>query len=280
MKGIIVKSMLIFAAVGFFTSCAVIREGEVGVKRRFGKYDDRPYTQGLRVFNPFTSVIVKVPVRTENLEVALNIPSKEGLNIQSEVSILYNVIVREVPKLLRNIGPDYERNVILPVFRSAVSDVTARFYAKDMHTVQRGTIEIAIRDQMQKLLEGKGIEIEAVLLKSIVLPRNLARAIEEVLEAEQQSQRMQFVLLQEKQEADRMRIQAEGIRDAQNIISQGLDPLILQFKSIEAFMELSKSPNTKIIITDGGLPIPAMLNLQDDAASRTSGGNVSTLRNN
>ncbi len=282
MKGIIVKSLLIFAAVGFFTSCAVIREGEVGVKRRFGKYDDRPYTQGLRVFNPFTSVIVKVPVRTENLEVALNIPSKEGLNIQSEVSILYNVIVREVPKLLRNIGPDYERNVILPVFRSAVSDVTARFYAKDMHTVQRGTIEIAIRDQMQKLLEGKGIEIEAVLLKSIVLPRNLARAIEEVLEAEQQSQRMQFVLLQEKQEADRMRIQAEGIRDAQNIISQGLDPLILQFKSIEAFMELSKSPNTKIIITDGGLPIPAMLNLQDDAAGagRTSGGNVSTLRNN
>ena len=192
------------------------------------------------------------------------------------------MITREVPKLLRTIGPDYERNVILPVFRSAVSDVTARFYAKDMHTVQRGTIEIAIRDQMQKLLEGRGIEIEAVLLKSIVLPRNLARAIEEVLEAEQQSQRMQFVLLQEKQEADRMRIQAEGIRDAQNIISQGLDPLNLQFKSIEAFMELSKSPNTKSIITDGGLPIPAMLNLQDDAAGagRTSGGNVSTLRNN
>ncbi len=280
MKKSIVKGLLLLAAVSMLASCAIIREGEVGVKRKFGKYDDRPYTQGLRVFNPFTSIIIKVPVRTENLEVALNIPSKEGLNIQSEVSILYNVIPREVPKLLRNIGPDFERNVILPVFRSAVADVTARFFAKDMHTSERGAIEIAIRDQMRKLLDGKGIEIEAVLLKSIVLPRNLARAIEEVLEAEQQAQRMQFVLLQEKQEADRKRIQAEGVRDAQNIISQGLDPLLLQFKSIEAFLELAKSPNTKVIITDGGLPIPAMLKLDDDAPSSGGGRNVSTTRNN
>ena len=104
-------------------------------------------------------------------------------------------------------------------------------------------------------LEDKGIQVEAVLLKSIQMPVSLARAIEEKLEAEQQAQRMEFVLEQARREADQKRIEAEGIRDAQKIIAEGLDPAILQFKSIEAFMELSKSPNAKIIVTDGDLPM-------------------------
>jgi prohibitin 1 len=239
-----------------FTSCTVVREGEVGVKRTLGTYKEKPFMTGLRWFNPFTTSILKVSTQTENLEVALTIPSREGLNINSEVSILYNVIPNSAPDILRNIGPEYERNIILPVFRSAVADVSARFFAKDMHTGERGKIEEDIRAQMQKLLDDKGIEIETVLLKSIQLPPTLARAIEAKLEAEQNAQRMEFVLQQEKQEAERKRFQAEGIRDAQNIISQGLDPMLLQFKAIEAFMELSKSPNAKVIITDGkGLPM-------------------------
>ena len=114
---------------------------------------------------------------------------------------------------------------------------------------------MAIRDQMAGLLEERGILIEAVLIKSIQLPANLARAIEEKLEAEQRALRMEFVLQEAQQEAQRRRIEAEGIRDAQNIISQGLDPNVLQFKSIEAFLELAKSPNTKVIITDGDMPM-------------------------
>ena len=250
--------LLIFS----LSSCAVIRQGEVGVKRTFGKYSDKTYTEGLRVFNPFVTTIVKVPVQTENLEVGLNLPSKEGLNIGAEISILYNLIPNDAPELLRKVGRDYERNVILPVFRSAVADVTSRFYAKDMHTGERGTIEIAIKDQMMNLLDGKGIQIEAVLIKSIILPQNLARAIEEKLEAEQQALRMEFVLQEAKREAERKRIEAEGVRDAQNIISQGLDPQILQFKSIEAFLELAKSPNTKVIISDGDMPL--LISPKDD----------------
>lgn len=276
MKELIVKGLLIVLAAAMFSSCAVIREGEVGVKRKFGKYDDKPYTQGLKMFNPITTTIVKVSTQTNNMEVELSLPSKEGLNIQAEVSILYNVIGKEAPDILRNIGPDYERNIILPVFRSAVADVSARFFAKDMHTGERGTIENAIRDQMTKLLDGRGITIEAVLLKSIMLPRNLARAIEEVLEAEQQAQRMQFVLQQEKQEAERKRIQAEGVRDAQMIIAQGLDNRILQFKSIEAFLELAKSPNTKIIISDGDMP---MLTLPGEGDTGIGAKNTN-IRNN
>ena len=236
-------------------SCAVIRQGEVGVKRTFGKYSDKPFTEGLRIYNPFTTTVVKVPVQTENLEVALNLPSKEGLNIGAEISILYNVMSSAAPQLLRSVGQSYEENVILPVFRSAIADVTSRFFAKDMHTGERGTIELAIKEQMTKLLNGKGIAIEAVLIKSISLPRNLARAIEEKLEAEQQALRMEFVLQEAKREAERKRIEAEGVRDAQNIISEGLDSKILQFKSIEAFMELAKSPNTKIIVSDGDMPV-------------------------
>lgn len=237
-------------------SCAIIREGEVGVKRTLGTYKDKPFESGLRFYNPFASTIVKVSTQTENLEVGLSIPSKEGLNISAEVSILYNLQARKTPDILRSIGLDYEANIILPVFRSAVADVSSRFYAKDMHTGERAQIELAIRDQMMTLLKGNGIEIEAVLLKSIKLPPSLSKAIEEKLEAEQNALRMEFVLQQEQREAERKRIQAAGVRDAQIIIAEGLSQPILQFKALEAFMELSKSPNTKVIITDNtGTPL-------------------------
>jgi len=254
-KSNFVKFGLLFFGIFLLTSCATIREGEVGVKRTLGKYSNTPYTQGLKVFNPFASTIVKVSTQTENLEVELNIPSKEGLNILAEVSILYNIERSKVPYILRTIGTDYEENILLPIFRSAVADVTSRFYAKDMHTGERIIIEKAIRDQMMIHLEGKGIEVESVLLKSIQMPRSLARAIELKLEAEQEAQRMEFVLQQAKREAEQKRIEAEGVRDAQKIISEGLNANILQFKSIEAFKELAKSPNTKIIISDGDMPM-------------------------
>jgi regulator of protease activity HflC (stomatin/prohibitin superfamily) len=249
------KSLLFLLVITLFASCVTIREGEVGVKRKLGKFADKPYESGLKVFNPFISKIVKISTQTENLEVALSIPSKEGLTILSEVSILYNIDANKAPSILRSIGTGYEANVILPVFRSAVADVSSRFYAKDMHTGERATIENAIRDQMMVLMEGKGIEVEAVLLKSIQLPRTLAIAIESKLEAEQQAQQMEFVLQQAEREAEQKRIEAAGIRDAQLIIAEGLDSKILQFKSIEAFQELARSPNAKVIITDGDLPM-------------------------
>ncbi|MEO1514832.1 MAG: prohibitin family protein [Bacteroidota bacterium] len=251
----VLRPVFFIAIVVSLASCATIREGEVGVLRKLGSYDNKSYDKGLKMYNPFTARVLKVSTRTENLEVELTIPSKEGLTILSEVSILYNIDGKKAPQLLRSIGMEYEQNVILPVFRSAVADVTSRFFAKDMHTGERATIEKAIRDQMMVLMDGKGIEVEAVLLKSIQLPRSLARAIEDKLEAEQQAQRMEFVLQQAKREAEQKRIEAEGVRDAQLIIAEGLDAKILQFKSIEAFQQLANSPNAKIIITDGDLPM-------------------------
>lgn len=246
---------LLVVSVLVLPSCTIVREGEVGVKRTLGKYQEKSIDKGVAFFNPLTTAIQKVSTRTENMEVQLDLPSKEGLNIRAEISILYSLDGSQAAEVLRQLGVNYERSVILPVFRSAVADVSARYFAKDMHTGQRAIIEGAIREQMLVNLEGRGINVENVLVKSIQLPVNLARSIEEKLEAEQQSLRMEFVLTQAKQQADQQRIQAEGTRDAQLIIAEGLTPQILQFKSIEAFLELAKSPNAKIIVSDGDLPL-------------------------
>lgn len=252
----LLKLFLFFLTVAFLLpSCTVVREGQVGVKRKLGKYQETPIEQGVVGYNPFTTTVLKVSTQTENMRVETHIPSKEGLNIRAEISILYSLDPQMAPQVLRQIGRNYEQAVIMPVFRSAVADVSARFYAKDMHTGQRAVIEEAIREQMAKNLEGRGIIIETVLVKSIQLPQNLARAIEEKLEAEQQALRMEFVLQQTRQQVEQQRIKAEGTRDAQKIIAEGLTEEILRFKAIEAYLELARSPNTKVIVPGGNMPL-------------------------
>jgi len=251
----IISFLILLSTLLTLQSCVTIRQGEVGVKRKLGKFSDKGYTEGLRVYNPLISKILIISTQTENLEVGLNIPSKEGLNIYSEVSILYRVKPREASQLLRDIGVDYENSVILPIFRSAVADISANYFAKDMHTGQRSDIEQAIKERMKSYLDVRGISVDEVLLKSIKLPNSLAAAIEDKLEAEQQAQRMEFILTQAEREAEVKRIEAAGIRDAQIIISEGLDQKVLQFKSIEAFEKLSTSNNAKVIISDGDMPI-------------------------
>ena len=237
------------------SSCVVIRQGEVGVKRQLGKINEQPLREGVRGFNPLTSTVIKLPTRTMNIEVRSPLPSKEGLTVQSDVSILYSLRGEYAPQIVEKLGKNYESVIILPVFRSAVADVSSRYFAKDMHTGERSKIEASIKDLMMKQLEDRGFIVEAVLLKSIVLPAGLTKAIEDKLEAEQDSQRMQFVLDKERQEAERRIIEAQGIRDAQKIISEGLTPLLIQFKSVEAFNKLSTSPNAKVIITNGSQPL-------------------------
>ena len=275
-----VKSIALISFVALFlSSCTVVRQGEVGVKRTFGKYNDEIYTSGLKSYNPFTSVIVKVPAQTINLEVTLDIPSKEGLTIRSEVSILYNIEPKKTPDILRNLGVNYERSVILPVFRSAVADISSKYFAKDMHSGNRDEIESAIKALMMKTVQNKGIVIESVLLKSIQLPRTLSKAIEEKLESEQQAQRMEFVLQGAKREAERRIIEAEGVRDANKIISEGLSEKILQFKNIEAWLKLSESTNAKVIITNG--QIPMMMNAAENTTMQSlpKSNNTATTQN-
>jgi len=250
------KSILFIGLLSFIiTSCSVIRPGQVGVKQRFGKLKGDPKNQGIVLFNPFTTTIIKLPTRTVNKEVKLNLPSKEGLNVAARISILYHLKEDKAIDIINNAGKRYEDVLILSTFRSAAADVCARFYAKDMHSGKRAEIEKEIKIQMSNLLKDRGFEIEAVLLKSITLPQGLYSAIEAKLRAEQEAQQMDFILQREKKEAERKRIEAEGVRDAQKIIKEGITEGNIKWRSLEVLKEISTSPNAKLIITDGKSPV-------------------------
>jgi prohibitin 1 len=251
MKNTILTALLCSLFLG---SCTVIRPGEAGVKQRIGKLSDNVRTQGAVFFNPFTTKVIKTSIQTNNLELSLSLPSKEGLSITSQISILYRLDKDKLPQIIRTYGLNYE-SIIANVFRSAAADVCAQFFAKDMHSGMRAQIEQAILNKMGETLLNQGIIIESVLMKSIQLPPGLATSIEQKLQAEQDALRMEFVLQQARLEAERKIIEAQGVRDAQKIVSEGLTKEIIQLRGIEAFQELSKSPNTKVIVTDGATPL-------------------------
>jgi len=281
-------TLAIAGALLFFSSCTIIRQDEAAVKRQLGKLGSKVHNPGPRLLNPFTTRYIKVPMRTVNLEIKAALPSKEGLTVNAEISILYQIKRNELPNILQNTGLDFQDVLILPLFRSSSADICAKFDAKDMHSAKRAQIEREIKERMMEVLDKKGFVIEAVLMKSISLPAGLSKAIEEKLQAEQEAQRMEFIKQKEKLEADRKLIQAEGDKAARIIaaegqkrateleaegkaialtteaaavmksntmINSGLSNAVLKHKAIEAFIGLSKSNNTKIIITDGKTPI-------------------------
>ncbi|GAA3931293.1 prohibitin family protein [Hymenobacter algoricola] len=284
---------LLLAGATALSSCTTVRQGEVGVKRTLGRLDQQIVVSGPKAFNPFLTTIIKVPVTTQNLEIRSSLPSKEGLSIASDISILYRVKADQVPNILQTTGLAYENILILPVFRSAAADVCARYFAKDMHSAERSVIEKAILTQMNGVLTARGFEIENVLLKNIALPAGLAKAIEDKLESEQEALRMEFLKQRETRDAERrvieaegqkriavvratgeqeaaiiqargkaeaMRIEAQAVRLTNQLINRDLSPAVLRYKSIEAFRELAKSQNSKTIITGGGsTPIVNML---------------------
>jgi prohibitin 1 len=249
------NSILIFGLGTMLSiySCTVVRPGEVGVKQKLGKLSEKNHTQGAVWYNPFTTKIIKTNIQINDIELSLSLPSKEGLSVVAQISILYRIDQSSVSKVIKNIGPEYEK-IISNVFRSASADVCSNYFAKDMHSGMRSEIEKAIKEKMAGNLEDKGIVVEAVLMKSIQLPSGLSKSIEEKLQAEQDAMRMVFILDQEKLEAERKIIEATGTKDAQKILSEGLTEEILRLRSIEALLELSKSPNSKVIITEGKTP--------------------------
>jgi regulator of protease activity HflC (stomatin/prohibitin superfamily) len=247
------RNVLILGLGIVLSSCSVIRPGEVGVKQKLGRLSEKVHYAGPVFYNPFVSKVVTLSIQTNNLELSLNLPSKEGLSINSQISILYKLNPDQVPFIIKNLGLKYEA-IIGNVFRSASADVCAKYFAKDLHSGMRADIEQAIKEKMMETLKSQGIQIDAVLMKSIQLPPGLGASIELKLQAEQDVMRMEFTLRQAKLEAERKIIEAKGTSDAQKIISEGLTNEIIKIRSIEAFMELAKSPNSKVIITDGKTP--------------------------
>jgi len=278
------KTLVVLLFLVVFGSCTVVKPSQVGLKTTLGKIKGKIRQAGPVFFNPFISKVIKVNVRTMNLMIKENLPSKEGLTILSESSILYHIKPEEVQKIIQETGLSFEENLIMPVFRSAASDVCSRYFAKDMHSAKRNEIESEIQKRLSEVCGPKGFIIESVLLKSITLPEGLTKSIESKLEAEQEALRMEFVLDRQKKEVERQiieiegqkktniiqaearaettRIEAEGRakaieieakanKSANDMLNSSLTPNILKLNQIEAFMKLSTSPNAKTIITDG-----------------------------
>jgi regulator of protease activity HflC (stomatin/prohibitin superfamily) len=271
----LLRPALVAGAAVALGACATVRPDQVGVKTTFGRISSGTLNPGAQFVVPGVNSVIRMPARTVNREVRLELPSREGLNVAADVSILYRIRPEMAAKILETGGRAYEDDVVIPVFRSAAADVAARFMAKDMYGGERAAIEKAIQAQMAQGLAARGFVVEQVLLKSIRLPADLAQAVEEKLEAEQRAEQMQFVLQREKAEAERKRIEAEGVRQAQDIIAGSLTPMIISFRSIEAFRELARSPNAKVIVTDGRTPY---LIGPEGAATATSAAEQASAR--
>jgi prohibitin 1 len=254
-----------FALVGFgvalliaILQCwTIIPAGHVGVIDFFGNVSDNTLYPGVNLVNPMANVI-KFDARTQELKEVMNVPSQEGLSVELEISLLYSLSFANANKIYKTVGEDYVEKILIPQFRSVVRGVTASYDAKALYTEEREVLSKRIETDLSKLVGPRGITLEAAPLRQITLPPGLTSAIEEKLKAEQESQRMQFVLQRETQEAQRKRIEAQGIADFQKIVSAGISEQLLKWKGIEATEKLANSSNSKVVIIGSakdGLPV-------------------------
>jgi regulator of protease activity HflC (stomatin/prohibitin superfamily) len=222
-----------------------------------GNVSDNTLKPGVNLVNPMATV-VKFDARTQEIKETMNVPSKEGLTVTVEISLLFSLSFDNANRIYKTVGENYVDKILIPQFRSVVRGVTASYDARALYTVEREAVSKQIEDELSNLVKQRGISLEAAPLRQIILPPGLTASIEEKLKADQESQRMQFVLQKESQEADRKRIEAKGIADFQDIVSKGITEQLLKWKGIEATEKLSSSPNSKIVIIGsgkGGLPI-------------------------
>jgi regulator of protease activity HflC (stomatin/prohibitin superfamily) len=242
---------VIFALLAFGQMITVVPAGNVGVVDFFGTVSENTLKAGINIINPLARV-VKFSVKTEELKETMDVPSKEGLTVQLEISALFHLNPEKAAEVYKSVGENYVDILLVPQVRSVSRGVTAGYDARALYTSEREVLAQMIMADLAKLVEPRGITIEATPLRRIGLPAGLTASIEEKLRAEQESQRMQFVLTKEKQEAERKRIEAQGISDFQNIVTRGISEPLLRWKGIEATEKIAASQNAKVIIIGAG----------------------------
>ena len=236
--------------------------GHVGVVDVFGNVSSQTRKSGINMVNPFARV-VKMSVKTQEIKEQMDVPSKEGLTMQLESSALFHLDPEKAADVYKTVGTEWVNVLLVPQFRSVTRGVTAQFDAKALYTSEREQLAQEIARELRALVEPRGVVVEVTPLRRLTLPPRLAAAIEEKLGAEQESQRMQFVLTKERQEADRRRIEAQGIADFQKIVSQGINEQLLKWKAIEATLKISESQNAKVVIIGSGKEgLPVILGQQ------------------
>lgn len=235
----------------------VIPAGHVGVKDFFGSVSPSVLLPGVRVVFPFTRV-VSMSIKTQEIKETAEVPSKEGLTMDLEGSLLFRLDPARAADIYRTVGPNYQEIAVVPQLRSAIREITASYEAKILYSAERDKIANETFQLVQRMTKDRGIIVEAVLLRKIGLPAIVANAIQEKLRREQEAEQMKFVLQKEEQEAQRKRIEAQGVADFQRIVASGISPQLLEWKGIEATEKLALSQNTKVVVIGNpksGLPI-------------------------
>lgn len=250
-KGVGWVGVIMFALTLGLNSFVVIPAGSVGIVDIFGNVSPVTLKSGINTVTPWAHV-EKMSIKTQELKETMDVPSKEGLTVQLEISVLFHLDPNKAQDVYKTVGPNYLEIIIEPQFRSVARGVTAGYEAKALYTSEREMLAEMILVDLRKLVAPRGVTVESTPLRKVGLPAGLSKAIEEKLQAEQESQRMQFVLTKEKQEAERKKIEAVGISDFQHIVTQGISDPLLRWKGIEATEKLAASPNTKVVIIGAG----------------------------
>ena len=271
----IARIIIVIAMAGVLAiSCLVqIGPGEVGVPILFGSVQDNTLKSGLNIVNPLVEVEkLDTKIQTYTMsgvkdegavkgDDAITTLSSDGLSLKLDVSVWFKLSENDAPNLIRTIGTDYVEKIVRPATRTALRDVSVMFNATDIYSTKRDDFINEITKNLEKSFNGKGILLEKVLLRNVELPEKVKEAINEKIAAEQRAQQMVYVLQKEKQEAERKKVEASGIAEAQKIISNTINTQYLQWKYIETLKDLMNSKNNTIVITPFDQKLTPLLNL-------------------
>lgn len=260
---------MVVIGIGLLTSSIrQVDAGFVGVKSLFGKVQNETISSGLSMVNPLIDV-TSIDIRTQNYTMsgvhdegqksgddAIKVLTADGLEVTIDLSVLYRVNPAETPKLIREIGINYEDKIVRPITRTRIRDNSVYYDAVALYSTKRDEFQSRIFKTIENDFKQRGLILENLLVRNITLPASVKATIEQKINAEQEAQKMQFVLQKEKQEAERKRVEAQGIADYQRIISMSLSDRQLQYEQIKAMKELASSGNAKIIVMPSkGTPV-------------------------
>jgi len=251
--------------LGFLTSCIKqIDAGQIGVKSMFGKVQDEVITSGLSLVNPLVDVS-KIDIKTQNYTMsgvhnegdvagddAIRVLTADGLEVVIDLTVLYRVLSTEAPKIIKETGLDFKDKIVRPITRTKIRDNAVYYTAVDLYSTKRDEFQTRIFKTIEDNFKIRGLVLEQLLVRNITLPATVKTSIEDKIKAEQEAQKMEFVLQKEKQEAERKRVEAQGIADYQRIMSSGLTDKQLQYEQIQMMKGLVTSPNAKVIIMGKG----------------------------
>ena len=257
--GIVIIGLAVFS--GMFKQ---IDAGRVGVQSLFGNVQNNVLTSGLNLVNPLMDV-TDLSIQTQNYTMsavhnegavegddAIRVLSADGLEVVIDLTVLYRILPTDAPKIIRTLGVEYSDKIVRPITRTRIRDNAVYYDAVALYSSKRNEFQQRIFKSIETDFKARGLVLEQLLIRNINLPASVKTTIESKINAEQDAQKMQFVLQKEKQEAERKRVEAQGIADYQKIISTGLSDKQLQYEQIKAQKELAASPNTKIIFMGKG----------------------------